>query len=169
MNEPHTTENDAGRKEWISDREYVIHNEPKTKSESLVMTERDGLHAIWREAAEKGIEHGIDWPRVVLDLFRALDQHDAGVFVGSASLMRALHATVAEHAYWSETPTDGGAYLACACGWRSDDNYGRPEYAASALWSHLANALHAASVKALQPIVRRVLPPGSGRTEEATP
>ena len=35
---------------------------------------RAGLHAIWREAAEKGIEHGIDWPRVVLDLFRDLDR-----------------------------------------------------------------------------------------------
>ena len=47
---------------------------------------RAGLHSIWREAAEKGIEHGIDWPRVVLDLFRSLDaakadraQHDAAV------------------------------------------------------------------------------------------
>lgn len=35
---------------------------------------KDALHAIWREAAEKRIEHGIDWPRVVLALFRDLDQ-----------------------------------------------------------------------------------------------
>jgi hypothetical protein len=36
-----------------------------------------GLHAIWREAAQKGIEQGIDWPRVVLDLFQDLDTSEA--------------------------------------------------------------------------------------------
>lgn len=35
---------------------------------------RAGLEAIWREAAEKGIAEGIDWPRVVLDLFKELDR-----------------------------------------------------------------------------------------------
>lgn len=34
---------------------------------------REGLHSIWREAAEKRIDAGVDWPRIVLDLLNECD------------------------------------------------------------------------------------------------
>lgn len=81
---------------------------------------------------------------------------DEGVFVGSLALIGALYETYVEHIGIPEPDGPDGPYMWCACGWRSDDlgsdNPGQ-SYAV-----HLTNAQHAAAVKALQPIVRRITP-----------
>lgn len=41
------------------------------------MSEHEELRRLWRDLAEKGIEHGVDWPRIVVTLFRDLDQRKA--------------------------------------------------------------------------------------------
>jgi hypothetical protein len=78
-------------------------------------------------------------------------------FLGSARLLEMLRQNLSAHAYWSETPPVGGPYLACACGWRSDDNGGLAKDAAAALWVHLSNEMHAVAVETLREVgvVRR--------------
>lgn len=36
--------------------------------------QKEALHSIWRDLAEKRIEHGVDWPGIARSLFRDLDQ-----------------------------------------------------------------------------------------------
>jgi hypothetical protein len=73
---------------------------------------RASLHALWREAAEKGIERGIDWPRVVLDLFRALDEAAA-----DRAEQRRLGAEVALLEVAAHgVALDKGSGIVCLCG-----------------------------------------------------
>ena len=82
--------------------------------------------------------------------------NDAGLFIGSSALMTALYDTYTEHIGVTETEGPDGPYIWCACGWRSDDLLSGPPGQSYAV--HLTNAQHAAAVKALQPIVRRIIP-----------
>lgn len=86
---------------------------------------------------------------------------DAGVFIGSQALITALHDTYVEHIGVVETDGPNGPYVWCACGWRSD-GFGPDDSPDHSYAVHLTNAQHAAAVKVLQPIVRRVTPPGQG-------
>lgn len=90
---------------------------------------------------------------------------DPTVFIGSVALITALYDTYVEHIGITETDGPNGPYIWCACGWRSDDFPERTNpgegYAV-----HLTNAQHAASVKALQPIVRRVMPPAVAEPDD---
>lgn len=84
-------------------------------------------------------------------------ENDA-TFVGSSALLTALHETYVEHIGIVEPDGPDGHYIWCACGWRSD-NLGPNNHPGNSYAVHLANAQHAAAVKALQPIVTRVTPP----------
>lgn len=88
-------------------------------------------------------------------------ESDAAIFIGSSALLTALYETYVEHIGIVEPEGPDGPYVWCACGWRSDDlSNGSP---GNAYAIHLTNTQHAAAVKALQPIVRRVLPPAETR------
>ena len=90
------------------------------------------------------------------------ERDDPTVFIGSVALIDALYETYVEHIAISETEGPDGPYLWCACGWRSDDLDGhgtRSDNPGMSYAVHLTNAQHGAAVKALQPIVRRILPP----------
>jgi hypothetical protein len=88
-------------------------------------------------------------------------------FVGSMALLTALHDTYVEHIGVAEADGPSGPYVWCACGWRSDDLPGGPPGASYAV--HLTNAQHAAAVKALQPIVRRIRPAATTCTDYPAP
>jgi len=93
---------------------------------------------------------------------RPEEDDDQGVFIGSVALLDALYETYREHIGTTESEGPSGPYLWCACGWRSDDLDGhgtRSDSPGQSYAIHLTNAQHAAAVKALQPIVRRVLSP----------
>ena len=71
-----------------------------------------------------------------------------------AALMGALHETYVEHIGVTESEGPEGAYVWCACGWRSD-SLGPNSDPGGSYAVHLTNALHAAAVTALQPLVVR--------------
>ena len=58
-----------------------------TQSVENGLRQQDALRALWREAAEKRVD-GCDWPGIVLDLFKHLDD------------LRSRLACVAEATYW---------------------------------------------------------------------
>lgn len=94
-------------------------------------------------------------------------ENDVSIFVGSQALLTALYDTYVEHIGMVEHDGPDGPYLWCACGWRSDDLDGhgtRSDNPGESYAVHLTNAQHAAAVKALQPIVRRVTPPARGES-----
>lgn len=76
-------------------------------------------------------------------------------FIGSLALLTALYDTYVEHIGVVEPDGPDGPYMWCACGWRSDD-LGSNDNPGDSYAVHLTNAQHAAGVKVLQPIVRRV-------------
>jgi len=85
-------------------------------------------------------------------------ENDA-TFIGSAALLTALYDTYVAHLHIAEPDGPDGPYIWCGCGWRSDD-LGPNDNPGESYAVHLSNAQHAAAVKALQPIVTRVTPPG---------
>lgn len=91
---------------------------------------------------------------------------DQSVFIGSVALLDALYETYREHIGITEPEGPDGPYIWCGCGWRSDTMWGPNDSPGQSYALHLTNAQHAAAVKALQPIVRRVTSPA--KTEAAS-
>lgn len=79
------------------------------------------------------------------------------ITTGSRRLNEAMYDTWVEHMAMSEPGSPDGlvrSYMACACGWRSDDLHSddtwvRSENPGASYANHLANRLHDAAIKAL--------------------
>lgn len=61
------------------------------------------MFALWREMADKDVEHGIDWPGVARRLFRALDESAAREAAARAEGAQAVVEAVEERLRYMQT------------------------------------------------------------------